>query len=48
MQNELHSNAKTFTVAGYLLGADKPLYALALVALIIPQVIFQVKQATSS
>jgi len=35
----------TFTVAGYLLGADKPLYALALLALIIPQVIFQVKHA---
>ena len=32
------------TIAGYLLGAGKPYYALALVGLIIPQVIFQVKQ----
>ncbi|WVZ08181.1 hypothetical protein V8G54_021527 [Vigna mungo] len=31
------------SVAGYLLGADKPLYALALLGLIIPQVIFQFK-----
>lgn len=31
-------------IAGYLLGAGKPYYALALVGLIIPQVIFQVKQ----
>jgi len=38
----------TFTVAGYLLGADKPLYALALVGLIIPQVIFQVRHAITS
>lgn len=30
-------------VAGYLLGAGKPYYALALLALIGPQVIFQVK-----
>ena len=30
-------------VTGYLLGAGKPYYALALLALIIPQVIFQVK-----
>lgn len=30
-------------VAGYLLGAGKPYYALALLALIIPQVVFQVK-----
>ncbi|KAI9085119.1 hypothetical protein K1719_032935 [Acacia pycnantha] len=29
------------SVAGYLLGAGKPYYALALLALIIPQVIFQ-------
>lgn len=38
----------TFTVVGYLLGADKPLYALALLGLIIPQVIFQVKHAITS
>jgi hypothetical protein len=30
-------------VAGYLLGAGKPYYALALLALIAPQVFFQVK-----
>lgn len=30
-------------IAGYLLGAGKPYYALALLALIIPQVVFQVK-----
>lgn len=29
-------------VAGYLLGAGKPYYALALLTLIIPQVFFQV------
>ncbi|PKI34557.1 hypothetical protein CRG98_045094 [Punica granatum] len=29
------------SVAGYLLGAGKPYYALALLALIIPQVVFQ-------
>ncbi|KAJ0087919.1 hypothetical protein Patl1_31366 [Pistacia atlantica] len=29
------------TIAGYLLGAGKPYYALALLALIIPQVVFQ-------
>lgn len=29
-------------IAGYLLGAGKPYYALALVALIAPQVFFQV------
>ncbi|KAG5099533.1 hypothetical protein JHK82_044585 [Glycine max] len=31
------------SVAGYLLGADKPFYALALLSLIIPQVFFQFK-----
>ncbi|XVE76576.1 hypothetical protein DITRI_Ditri12bG0184400 [Diplodiscus trichospermus] len=31
------------SVAGYLLGAGKPYYALALLALIIPQVVFQFK-----
>ena len=31
-------------VAGYLLGAGKPYYSLALLALIIPQVVFQVEQ----
>ncbi|KAG5022732.1 hypothetical protein AAZX31_07G143000 [Glycine max] len=31
------------SVAGYLLGADKPFYALALLGLIIPQVFFQFK-----
>jgi chlorophyll synthase len=30
-------------IAGYLLGAGKPYYALALLGLIIPQVFFQVK-----
>lgn len=30
-------------IAGYLLAAGKPLYALALVGLIIPQIVFQVK-----
>lgn len=30
------------SIAGYLLGAGKPYYALALLGLIIPQVIFQV------
>lgn len=29
-------------ITGYLLGAGKPLYALALLGLIIPQVVFQV------
>lgn len=31
-------------VAGYLLGAGKPYHALALLGLIIPQVVFQVKR----
>lgn len=34
-------------VAGYLLGAGKPYYALALLALIAPQVIFQVNYTTT-
>ncbi|XP_019414193.1 PREDICTED: chlorophyll synthase, chloroplastic-like isoform X2 [Lupinus angustifolius] len=36
-------NITQLSVAGYLLGADKPYYALALVGLIVPQVIFQFK-----
>ena len=40
MQNRLKF---LLMVAGYLLGADKPFYALALLGLIIPQVFFQVK-----
>ena len=35
-----------FHNAGYLLEAGKPYYALALVGLIIPQVVFQVKNAS--
>ncbi|KAJ6316067.1 hypothetical protein OIU78_019363 [Salix suchowensis] len=34
------------SVVGYLLGAGKPYYALALLGLIIPQVFFQVKYAS--
>jgi len=35
-----------FLVTGYLLGAGKPYYALALLGLIAPQVFFQVKKIT--
>jgi hypothetical protein len=36
----------TFINAGYLLADGKPYYALALVGLIIPQIVFQVKNAS--
>lgn len=38
----------TLMVAGYLLGAGKPYYALGLLALIAPQVFFQVKYTIKS
>lgn len=40
--NEIASLGHLLMTAGYLLGAGKPYYALALVALIAPQVFFQV------
>lgn len=40
--NEISSLGPLLMIAGYLLGAGKPYYALALVALIAPQVFFQV------
>ena len=42
------SSLFTFMFSGYLLGASKPYYVLALLALIDPQVIFQVKHNQST